>query len=152
MENLVPGLKSSGDFVKDAFFHLPCFPFMPRKILYDGKFVVSALFVSNIKYTDGTVLTSEDKEDLQELLEDLRIESEARGLNINKKKTKVRVFRKSKTIPTCNFKINDEGLKQVHQFDYLGSILKSDSRSDQEIKCSIAVGKKFTGKEEYWNK
>lgn len=67
---------------------------------------------------------SEDKED-QEKLENLRIESDARDLNINKKKTKVILF-KSKTNPTYNSKINDENIEEVYRFDSLGSILSSD--------------------------
>ena len=52
------------------------------------------------------------------------------------------VFSKRKTIPTCNIYLENEKIKQVQEFKYLGSMITSDVRCDQDIKCRIAIAKK----------
>ena len=65
-----------------------------------------------------------------------------RGLNISKKKTKIMVFSKKATPPSCKIKLDTEELEQVFSFDYLGSLITCDGRCLRDIKRQIALAKK----------
>ena len=45
-------------------------------------------------------------------------------------------------IPPCNISLDNKKIEQVSQFDYLGSLITSDVRSEKEIKRRIAIAKK----------
>jgi len=104
------------------------------------KFTINGVSIQNIRYADDTVLLSRSKADLENLYI-LKEESETRGLNINKKKTKLMVFSKNKIPPKCKSTLDDEEL-QVENFSYLGSILTQDCRCSSDIKTRIALAKK----------
>ena len=112
-----------------------------RKVI-EGKFKVSGHSISDIQYADDTVLISDDEQNFQETIVTLKNESEVRGLNINKQKTNLMVFSKSRNVPTCNIYLGNEKIKQVQEFEYLGSIITSDVKSDKDIKRRIAIAKK----------
>ena len=112
-----------------------------RKVM-EGKFKVNGHTISDIRYADDTVLISDDEQNLQEMIVSLKNESEVRGLNINKQKTKLMVFSKSRNVPTCNIYLDNEKIKQVQEFEYLGSIITSDVKCDKDIKRRIAIAKK----------
>jgi len=112
-----------------------------RKVI-EGKFKVNGHPISDIRYADDTVLISDDEQNLQEMLVSLKNESEVRGLTINKKKTKLMVFSKNRNIPTCNIYLDNEKIKQIQEFEYLGSMITSDVRCDKDIKRRIAIAKK----------
>ena len=112
-----------------------------RKVM-EGKFKVNGHTISDIQYADDTVLISDDEQNLQEMIVSLKNESEVRGLNISKQKTKLMVFSKSRNVPTCNIYLNNEKIKQVQELEYLGSIITSDVKCDKDIKCRIAIAKK----------
>ena len=103
-------------------------------------FKVNGISVSNIRYADDTALIANSRENLRELLQALKEESEKRGLNINKKKTKIMVFSKKETPPTCKI-ILEEELELVSSFDYLGSLVTSDGKCLRDIKKRIALAK-----------
>ena len=48
---------------------------------------------------------------------------------------------KQKTRPTCNITINNKKIKQVDKFEYLGSLITSDAKCDQEINRRIGMTK-----------
>ncbi|XP_069990632.1 uncharacterized protein [Penaeus vannamei] len=98
--------------------------------------------IQNIRYADDKVLLARSKADLENLLYILKEESEIRGLNINKKKTKLMVFSKNKIPPKCKSTLDDEELQQVENFSYLGSILTQDCRCSSDINTRIVLAKK----------
>ena len=106
------------------------------------KFTINGVNIQNIRYADDTVLLARSKVDLEKLLHVLKEESEIRGLNINRKKTKIMVFSKSKISPKCRITLDDEELQQVESFNYLGSVLTQDCRCTSDIKTRIALAKK----------
>ena len=62
---------------------------------------------------------SDDMQNLKEMLTSLKEESEARGLNINKKKTNVMVFRKIKTNPKCDLYCDLYTVEDLNRFKSL---------------------------------
>ena len=72
----------------------------------------------------------------------LKNECEVRGLNINKQKTKSMVFSNRRNVPTCNIYLDNEKIKQVQEFEYLGSIITSDVKCDKDVKRRIAIAEK----------
>lgn len=96
---------------------------------------------NNIRYADDIVLLASNEQDLQKMIDIVSKESIKRGLSLNIKKTECMSVSKNKNIPRCNVCINGEPIKQVNRFNYLGSIITSDGRCDEDIKKRIALSK-----------
>ena len=97
--------------------------------------------LNNVRYADDAVLIAGSESQLQELLNTVVDTSLHRGLSVNIKKTQCMVISKTKITPTCHININNETIKQVEKFKYLGSTIKSDGRNDAEIKIRIGMAK-----------
>ena len=97
--------------------------------------------LNNVRYADDAVLIAGSESQLQELLNTVVDASLHRGLSINIKKTQCMVISKMKITPTCHIHINNETIKQVEKFKYLGSTITSDGRNDAEIKIRIGMAK-----------
>ncbi|GFR76316.1 endonuclease-reverse transcriptase [Elysia marginata] len=97
--------------------------------------------VNNIRYADDTVLIAENKDDLQKLLNIVEEESRKKGLELNSKKTEGMVISQKQEPPKCDIFINDAKLKQQDKFKYLGTIITSDGRNNNEIAARIAHAK-----------
>ena len=97
--------------------------------------------ISNLRYVDDTVLVSDSREVLQELVTAAKIESEKAGLSMNVKKTKTMVVTKQDENIQANIKIENETLEQVDSFKYLGQTITPDGRNENEIKIKIAIAK-----------
>ena len=87
------------------------------------------------------LLIAGSESELQALLNTVVDASMHRGLSINIKKTQCMVISKSKITPTCHIHINNETIKQVEKFKYLGSTITSDGRNDAEIKIRIGMAR-----------
>ena len=106
-----------------------------------------------LQYADDTVLIAENEIDLQRMLDTVIRESEIKGLSLNKKKTEIMVISKKNYTTTCNMVAYGTVLKQVRTFNYLGSLITSDGRCNDEIKRRIAQGQNsFSPHEKHFNK
>ena len=97
--------------------------------------------ISNLRYVDDTVLVSDSRDGLQELVTAAKIESEKAGLGMNVKKTKTMVVTRQEEDIQANIKIENETLEQVNSFKYLGQTITPDGRNENEIKIKIAIAK-----------
>ena len=70
-----------------------------------------------------TVLTAESEKDLQKLLGAVKKQCENLEMEINVQKTEMMFFNKKRAPPKIKVSLNGEMLKQVNQFEYLGSIM-----------------------------
>ena len=68
-------------------------------------------------------------------------ESGNKGLDINKEKSYVMVFSKTAENPNCSIRVKGDVLKQNQEFQYLGSWVISDGKSDKEIRHRIGMAK-----------
>ena len=111
----------------------------------DEGIIVGGRNINNIRYADDTVLIADSEEKLQKLLTKLSKVSEEKGLSINLSKTKILVASKKDDPPRCNITLNrnktTSKIKQVNEFEYLGSLITSDGRSEKEIKRRIGIAK-----------
>ena len=98
--------------------------------------------VNNIRYADDTVLVADSEEKLQVMLNEIKEESERRGLNINIRKTECMVISKSLPVPRINLRCGNQTVKQVDRFVYLGSMITEDARCEVEVKRRIGIAKK----------
>ena len=101
---------------------------------------VGGVNINNIRYADDTVLIADSEEKLQNLVNAVNRKSEEYGLRINKKKTETLVIAKTGN-PTCNIKINNENIKQVDSFKYLGSLITTDGKCIKEVRTRIGMAK-----------
>ena len=65
-------------------------------------------------------------------------ESKKKGLTISCKKTECMAVSKRESL-ACALKIEDDTIKQVHKFNYLGSLLTENGKCDEEIKRRIGM-------------
>jgi hypothetical protein len=104
-------------------------------------FKVGGVNMNNLRYADDTTLLANSRDKLQLLLDKAVEESEKLGLKVNEKKTFCMVISNKKKAPECKIYIHGREIKQVDQFSFLGSLMTSDGKSDQEIKRRIAIAK-----------
>ena len=71
----------------------------------------------------------------------MKLASEEKGLKINIEKTECMVVTNLSENPDCSIRIEQELVKQVDEFKYLGSTLTTDARCDTEIKRRIGIAK-----------
>jgi len=110
--------------------------------LQEGKgCVVGGHNINNLRYADDAVLISNSVENLQALLDKVVTASNDKGLSINIKKTECMVITKKRQTPSCNINIEQERIKQVAEFKYLGTIITEDGRCEREIKTRIGMAK-----------
>ena len=83
--------------------------------------IVGGYNLNNLRYADDAVLIAGSESQLQELLNTVVDASLHRGISVNIKKTQCMVISKTKITPTCNIHINNETIKQVEKFKYIGS-------------------------------
>ena len=98
--------------------------------------------VTNARYADDTALIADSEKKLQDIVDKIVTESQKIGLALNVKKTYCMVISKKKETPRCHLKSDGVVIKQVEQFNYLGSMLTSDGRCKTEIKRRIGIAKK----------
>ena len=108
--------------------------------MMDG-FSVGGRNLTNIRYADDTVLIAASVEQLQELVSAVNAASEEKGLKINREKTECMVVTKRSESLDCPIRIQQELVKKVDQFTYLGSVITADARCDTEIKKRIGIAK-----------
>ncbi len=108
--------------------------------------VINGRNENNIRYADDTVLIAETEKDLQHILNKVIKESESLGLALNAKKTYLMTVSKKQSLPPCTLTANGIEIKHLKKFNYLGSFLTSDVKSDCEIKRRIALSKEASTK------
>src|SRR5215469_10080546 len=97
--------------------------------------------INNIRYADDTVLVADSEEKLQGLLNVVYEVSERKGLKINKSKKEVMVISRAVRNPRINIRMEDNLVKQVGRFNYLGSLINKDGRCEDEIRKRINKAK-----------
>ena len=84
--------------------------------------------INNLRYADNTTLMVESEE-LKNLLMKVKEESEKAGLKLNIQKTKIMA-----SGPITSWQIDEETLKTVTDFIFLGSKITADGDFNHEIK------------------
>ena len=97
--------------------------------------------MTNIRYADDTTLIADSSQKLQNLINIAKEESERKELSMNRKKTFCMAVSKKKQQVDYILAIDGVQIKQVSNFNYLGSMLSSDSRNVTEVKRRIAMAK-----------
>ena len=112
---------------------------------FESSVTVGGRRISNLRYADDTVLIAGSMTDLQELVERVRSYSEAAGLFLNAKKTKVmKILRNPADEVDDHIFINGEPVENVQKFIYLGATFTNDYDDSDEIKRRIGIAKNAT--------
>ena len=91
---------------------------------------------NNLKYAGDTTLMAESKEELKSLLMKVKEESEKAGLELNIQKTNI--MASGLIIP---WQIDEEKVKTMTNFPFLGSKITVDHDCSQEIKRRLLLGR-----------
>ena len=99
--------------------------------------------INNLRYADDTALIADDKENLQKIVDKVKVISSNGGLEMNVKKTKTMITSRKPENKTLEIRVNDEILQQVLKFIYLGTEINQEVKSEKEIerRCNIAKEK-----------
>ena len=93
--------------------------------------------IRNLRYTDGTTLMAESKEELKSFLMKVKEESRKIGLKLNIQKTKI-----TASGPISSWQINGETMEIVTDFAFLESKITADGDCSHEIKRCLLLGRK----------
>ena len=85
--------------------------------------------ISNLRYTDDTILVAESEEELKSLLMKVKEESEKVGLKLNVQKTKIMA-----SGPITSLQIDGETVETVSDFILGGSKITADDDCSREMK------------------
>ena len=92
--------------------------------------------INKFRYADDTLM-AERKEKLQSLLKRVKEESEKAGLKLKLQKTKIRA-----SSPITSWQIDEEKVKTVTDFIFLGSKITVDGDSRHKIKRCLLLQRK----------
>ena len=105
---------------------------------------INGEYLSDLRYADDVVLMATNEDQLQDLVNRVGETSARFGLKLNEKKTEIMVFARTPT--PVSIKYQDQPLKQVNEFTYLGALFNSDCSLIGEVKRRIVLAKKAAGK------
>ena len=97
--------------------------------------------INNLRYADDTALVATDKNDLQNIVNQVKEESSKAGLEMNVKKTKTMVISKNPEEKNLEIKVDTQTLEQVDKFKYLGTQITDDGKPDTEIINRMSIAK-----------
>ena len=109
---------------------------------FEGSITVGGHKITKLRYADDVVLIAGSIEELQELVERVKLESEKVGLFLNTKKTKVMKVQQNPS--DSGIVIDGETAETVTTFKYLGAIFTSNGDDSTEVKRRICIAKNAT--------
>uniref|UniRef100_A0A8D8TI87 Craniofacial development protein 2 n=1 Tax=Cacopsylla melanoneura TaxID=428564 RepID=A0A8D8TI87_9HEMI len=101
--------------------------------------VLSGRRVQMLRFADDIAVLAPDEFNLKRSLETMNEVFEKYKMKINMKKTEILVCAKERE--EVNIKINNEKIKQINTFKYLGSNITEDAKCTSDIKQRIALAK-----------
>ena len=93
--------------------------------------------MNNLRYSDGTTLMRESKEELKSFLMKVKEESETVGLKLNIQKTKIMA-----SGPITSWQTDGETVETVADCILVGSKIPADGDYSHEIKRCLLLGRK----------
>ena len=101
---------------------------------------VGGEIIMDIRFADDQAMIADTEAGLQRIMNHLDQKSKEFNMAINMKKTKVmKVSRSGER--DINISLNGMKIEQVKKFQYLGSIISSDGRSQDEIKARLSMAR-----------
>ena len=96
--------------------------------------------ITNLRYANDIIVVAGSIEELQDLMDRVRLEIDKLGLLLNAKKTRVVKIRRtnSKEID-MNIKISNQCIENVKQFAYLGVVFANNYDHCFEVKKRLAI-------------
>lgn len=95
--------------------------------------------VQMLRFADDIAVLAPDEFNLKRSLETMNEVFERFNIKINMKKTEILVCTKERE--EVNIQINNEKIKQINTFKYLGSNITEDAKCTSDIKQRIALAK-----------
>ena len=92
--------------------------------------------INNLRYADDTTLISGNLHDLKILINTVKETSKKPGLRLDIKKTKVMT-----AVRLQEFKLKDDHIEIVHNYNFLGSIICDDADCEKKIQRRLAMGR-----------
>ena len=100
--------------------------------------LIGGRMINNLRYADDKTLITENLDDLRTLINTVKETSEKAGLRLNIKKTKVMT-----TAGLQEFKLENNHIKIVHCFNFLGSIICNDADCEKKNSEKASHGSQY---------
>ena len=100
---------------------------------------IGGRLVNNLRYADDTTLIATTVTDLEEMLRRVRVESEAAGLRLNVRKTKLMVVGGGQA--NVNITVEGEPVEVLSSFNFLGSQINATGGSKSDIIQRMAIAR-----------
>eukprot|EP00795_Rhopilema_esculentum_P007185 gene7185-biopygen8579 len=115
-----------------------------RKALSNMEMGVSigGRLINELRYADDTSLIAETIQDMNTLLQKLKVESEKCGLYLNVDKTKIM----KTTADDNHIFVDGKEVEEVNNFNFLSSMIRPDGDCEKEIDRRLAMGRSAVGK------
>ena len=135
------GSELGQEYINTVYCHPVYLPYMQSNIMQNARLEeaqagikIARRNINNLRYTDDTILMTESEDKLECLLMKVKEESEKVGLKLSFQKTKIMA-----SGPITSWQIDEETMKKVTDFIFLGSKITVDGDCSHEIKrcCSF---------------
>ena len=105
---------------------------------FAGGLVIGGRRVNNLRYADDTTIITDNAQDMQFILNKMKVVSERYGLVINADKTKMMSVKPPDLVEVT---LDSEALERVDTFNYLGAYINNTGGCTKEILCRIGQAK-----------
>ena len=106
----------------------------------DEGMVIGGETIKEVRFADDQAMVANTERGLQKLINSLNLKAKDFNMKINVKKTKaMRISRSGEE--TINITLDNQQVEQVKSFKYLGAIITSNGRCNEEIRTRIAMAK-----------
>jgi Reverse transcriptase (RNA-dependent DNA polymerase) len=99
--------------------------------------VMNGRIINNLRFADDIAVLAESQEDLRVMVTKIVEESGRMGMKINTGKTEVQHIGREKA--KVSIHIENQELKQVEEFVYLGGNMSEDASTDQDLRRRIGL-------------
>ena len=106
-----------------------------RRLQANSKTTITRIL--ELQYADDCAIVAHDHQAMQRALDTFHLVYSSLGLKVNTKKTEIMAQLITPPLEPLYFHINQEPIKIVEQFTYLGSILSTSASIDSEIQSRI---------------
>ena len=133
-------MNNSKGFVRDVYIQLIYLPYIRKwswEAFNESMVSEKAVMINIRRYAADTRIIAETETELQQLIDIVVQERNHKQLYLNITNSFTIVFSKSANIPACHITLHGKLLDQVNTFIYLGSLLTSDGRWEQFVRCRI---------------
>ena len=111
-----------------------------RKALdgWKGGISIGGRQINNLRYADDTTLLANSLDEMSEILNRVKLESEAKGLKLNVTKTKYMIVGDASN---SSLSVDGQEVEKISDFNFLGAVITNEGGCSIEIRRRTAMAR-----------